>query len=133
MMDPMPHYSWIWPNREPIPEYEQSICHLFDDAKQVNKVATNPETINELQSFKLAYRLELVSNKWLVAIGISYCLFNSMGLPVAIACFIILVIWGHCTAWFNVTPRALQIIGAMPGETVIQAVDRRIHSIHSNK
>lgn len=133
MMDPMPHYSWIWPHRDPIPDYEKSICHLLDDAQRINKVATNPETIDELNQFVQSYKLELFANKWGTGIAIGLCVLHSSGLVAGIVCFICLVVIGHCTAWFNVTPRALKIIGAIGDESVITAANRRINSIHSNK
>jgi hypothetical protein len=138
-MDPIPHYSWIWPDSHPVsndscvsgydPEYDEQLSQLIF----ARKSATNPETIPELTSFETCYFMELFANKW--GLGLAIGVYNLIvnGWPIALFLFVVFIILGHCTAWFNITPRALKIINAKQGESVSEAVNRRINSIHSNK
>lgn len=135
MMEPMPHYSWIWQDKGKLNPNDLASCPF----PEFNKFATDfhetvydPKTEEQLACYLISYELTIAMWRWIVPFIIVIWVGIKSG---AIAGLIALpcgLLFGRFICRFDVTPRCRRVINAKPGQTVRDCIIERLNQLKTN-
>ena len=132
MMEPMPHYSWIWSNKSETnaTSYQtEPLCKFDEFAYDYHQTVTDPQTIEQLQCYLISYELTLFLWRWIVPIviviwsAIKGGLFAGM---IAIPCGLL---FGRLICRCDITPRCRRVIKAKRGQSVADCINERLKQL----
>lgn len=134
MMEPMPHYSWIWGNKhndEPIAIQTEPLCEFDRFAYDFHETVTDPKTVEQLQCYLISYELTLFVWRWIVPIVIVIWATIKSGLLNGMIAVPLALLFGQFICRFDVTPRCRRMIKAKRGQSVADCINERLNQLNS--
>lgn len=132
MMEPMPHYSWIWADKsEPEPVFYQTepLCEFDRFAYDLHETVTDPKTVEQLQCYLISYELTLFMWRWIVPFAIVIWTAIKWGIPNAVIAIPCGFIFGQFICRFDITPRCRRVMKAKHGQSVADCINQRLQQL----